>query len=167
MTGDNIRLAEADLSQVEDYWKLLNDKENQRLVGDPIVERSMDDTGEWLKNKHKDDNTIIFSIVKGVDFCGYAQVVNINLSNLTGVFGINLSRKWQGRGVGRTAMLLLNEYCRSQLRLRKLILHVRSDNIPAVRLYEALNYQIVGCLRDHIMDEDGYHNELIMELFLQ
>ena len=166
MTGNSITLVEADVSHGYNYWELLNNEVNQRLVGDPINERDMGDTEDWLRKKQTDVNTKLFSIFKGADFCGYVQVVNIHLANLTGVFGINLVPTWQGRGVGREAMLLFNKYCRNQLGLRKLILHVRADNTPAVRLYESLNYRTVGHLRDHIIGEDGLHDELIMELFL-
>jgi RimJ/RimL family protein N-acetyltransferase len=166
LTGNNVRLIEVNFSQVSNYQELLNDKENQRRVGDPITKRSMGDTAKWLRKKKKDKTTIIFSVFKGDDFCGYVQVVNIHLGNLTGSFGINLARRWQGHGIGREVMVLLNEYCRSQLNLRKLILHVRADNTSAVRLYEAFNYRTIGYLKDHIIDEDGYHDELIMELFL-
>jgi diamine N-acetyltransferase len=97
---------------------------------------------------------------------GYVQIEDIHQTSKFGFVGIALSPKFRGRGLGRSAMQRI-ELEAGQMALRKLILHVMSRNVPAIRLYESLNYRHVGTLIQHYWDGHAYQDVSIYEKIIR
>jgi diamine N-acetyltransferase len=146
--------------------ELLNDLQNQKLVGGSLNKMSHGEVLDWLNIKRADDNTFVFSIVSQDEFLGYLLITSIDRVNGHAIFGINILKSAQGIGVGPTAMKLAHEFCKETLLIRKLVLHVRADNHFAISLYNKMGYRKVGSLTDHVKDRDAYVNNNIMEVFL-
>jgi len=146
--------------------KILNNKENQKLVGGSLKSMSLQEVGDWLRDKRTDHQTIIFSILKGEEFAGYIIITSIDLINGHAIFGINILRSFQGKGLGKIATSQVHNFCKEKLSIRKLVLNVRNDNYFAISLYTKLGYKMVGTLSNHVKDGDNYLDNNIMEIFL-
>lgn len=146
--------------------ELLNDLENQQLVGGSLEPMNEADVLIWLNHKRSDKGTHIFAIICRDEFAGYVLISSIDKLNEHAVFGINISRSSQGQGVGAIAMDYVHKFCRDKLSLRKLVLYVREDNQRAISLYKRLGYKSIGSLQDHIKVNSSYVANEVMEVFL-
>lgn len=132
-----------------------------------VIEATDDDAVHaWIARRAGDANGV-FRVVAdaGSDAAlGYVQITDIHHRNRTGYAGIALRRAAQGKGDGKTALRLLHALAEAELGLEKLLLTVRTDNTPAVRLYRGAGYRVVGTLERHFRDHEGaLHDVLLLE----
>ena len=146
--------------------ELLNDLENQKLVGGSTELMDEAEVLNWLNIKKSDQGTHIFAITYQNEFAGYVLITSIDRINGHALFGINISRLWQGKGIGALVMNLVHTFCKDELTLRKLVLYVREDNHRAISLYKRIGYKTVGNLMNHTKDNGSYVSNNIMEIFL-
>lgn len=62
-----------------------------------------------------------------------------------GDFGITVLRKYWGLGIGGHMVAYLIDWARTGEIVRKINLRVRTDNLPAIRLYEKYGFVREGC----------------------
>ena len=120
------------------------DTELQKLLlgsRDPITET----TETWVQRKILSDYFRIIEL-EGLDAIGYVQVDNIHQNNRTGWLGMCIVKEQLGKGYGGKAIKLLLDDIKTNFNLRKILLYVRDDN-PAQRLYEKLDFNLVGKLK--------------------
>lgn len=166
MNDKEIIIRETLDEDISGLFKILNDKENQKLVAGSMKSKSLQEVRDWLQDKRADHQTVIFSILKGEEFVGYIVITSIDLVNGHAILGINILRSFQGRGLGKIAVTQVHNFCKEKLSIRKLVLNVRNDNYFAISLYTKLGYKTVGTLSNHIKDKDNYVDNNIMEIFL-
>jgi ribosomal protein S18 acetylase RimI-like enzyme len=80
--------------------------------------------------------------------------------------GIIVKQEVRGHGVGRALMLAAEQVAISQ-NYEKIILSTFANNIAALKLYESLDYSIVGKRLRHFKMPKGYIDEILMEKLLQ
>lgn len=146
--------------------ELLNDLENQQLVGGSLEPMNKAEVLNWLNYKRSDKGAHIFAIICRDEFAGYVLITSIDRINGHAVFGINISRSSQGQGVGAIVMDYVHTFCKDKLSLRKLVLYVRADNQRAISLYKRLGYKSIGSLLNHIKVNGSYVANDVMEVFL-
>jgi len=73
--------------------------------------------------------------------------------------------KWQGRGYGTEALLLILYHAFMVLGLRKVTSTVSAFNARSIGHLLKCGYQPVGCYRDHYFHDGRYANEIIFEVF--
>ncbi len=145
---------------------------NDLLLQEMLLSRprpnSAERVREWVSEKSNRDDGVFFVVAERGrnQVLGYVQVVNMNTINGTGELGICIAPDAQGRGYGGAAMSLLEDYLKRTFRMRKLVLHVSSDNEGAIRLYKRLGFDEIGRMKQHFMKEGEYRDVLIMEKFL-
>lgn len=166
MKSDEIKIRSFKDCDLLGLTELLNDRENQKLVGGSLDPINEDEVLNWLNLKKSDENTYIFAITCRDEFVGYVLITALDRINGHAVFGINISRLSQGKGFGAIAMQHAHIFCKNELCLRKLVLFVREDNQKAISLYKRLGYKSVGSLSSHIKVNESYVANNIMEKFL-
>ena len=166
MNSEKIKLRSIEDDDLLGLHELLNDKRNQELVGGTLNSMNRREVLDWLNFKRVDEKTFIFSIISEGEFSGYVLITSVDSLNGHAVFGINLLRSMQGKGIGAIAITLVHKLCKKELSLRKLVLYVRADNHFAISLYVKMGYKAVGSLSNHLTDGDAYVDNNIMEVFL-
>lgn len=166
MIDEEIKIRETHEQDLSGLFEILNDKDNQKLVGGSPRPMSFEEVEYWLEDKRANQQTHIFSILKGENFVGYIIITSIDKFNGHAIFGINILRSFQGKGIGPIAISQVHAICKEKLSIRKLVLHVRDDNYFAISLYSNLGYKTVGKLSNHVRDGDSYLDNNIMEIFL-
>ena len=166
MDSEKIILRPIEDTDIDHLHKLLNDSNNQQLVGGSVIPMSRNEVLQWLQAKRSVADACQFAIETGGVFCGYVQLVYINRMDGHATLGININQQFQGRGLGRLALQQMHDFARNKLLLRKIVLYVRSDNQPAVKLYLDLGYHKAGTLTQHVKTESGYVGLEVMEFML-
>jgi RimJ/RimL family protein N-acetyltransferase len=69
-------------------------------------------------------------------------------------------------GIGRRMVEVLVGWARAQGHLRKIDLHVRTDNRTAIRLYRSLGFRIEGCIRRDFLIAGRFYDSYRMGLML-
>ena len=166
MDPKEIYIRSAQDSDLLGLHELLNDLENQQLVGGSLEPMSEGEVLNWLNRKRSDERTYIFAIISRYEFAGYLLITSIDRINGHAVLGINILRSSQGKGVGAIVLDHVHIFCKDELSLRKLVLYVRADNQRAISLYKRLGYKSAGKLLNHIKVNGSYVANNVMEVFL-
>lgn len=146
---------------------LRNDLELQNLLMAQARPNSVEKVRRWLVDKSGSEDVLFFVVGArdGGRCLGYLQLYNQRPFHGTAELGICLAPDAQGRGAGREALMLVEDYARRIFSIRKIILHVLADN-PATGFYRRVGYREVGCLQAHARIDGDYRDVLIMERLL-
>ncbi len=168
MQGSHTVLRAAEETDLQFLQRLRNDVPLQLLLMAVPRPNSMRRVREWLAAISADERRVLFVISarRTGRALGYAQLNHVEPLHGTAELGICLAAEAQGKGHGREALGLMEEYAMSILSLRKLGLRVLAGNRPAVTLYRKAGYGNAGLLRSHFYQGGRYHDVLLMEKFL-
>jgi RimJ/RimL family protein N-acetyltransferase len=123
----------------------------------------------WLRRRAEDDRAAFFVIADARDdrALGFIQARDIDPLHRVAELGICIDQPGRGRGLGRQAMVLLEEYLVAVFRVRKIWLRVDAHNAPAVALYRSNGFREVGTLKKHHYAGGRYRDVLLMEKLLR
>lgn len=163
--GNGVTLREWRESDLEALAALRNDVGLQTLLMAQAKPNSVDRVRAWLTDRSNRSDMVFFVIADAAEdaVLGYLQVVEINSFQGHGDLGICLSPTAHGRDLAREACMLLEQYLREILSLRKLTLKVLADNARAIAFYRKHGYRDVGMLKQHFRSGETYCDVLIME----
>jgi len=166
--GCRIRLRAPNEGDLPALAHLRNDVQLQTQLLCTPRPNTTESVRSWLDRRLQDPQALLFVIAEqGHDGCvGFLQAVNMNLLHGTAWLGVALVPEAQGRGYGREAVELCEQYTQARFRLRKMLLEVRHDNERALRLYKALGYRAVGTCQQHFYADGRFHDVTIMEKLL-
>lgn len=126
------------------------------ILKDFLVDVSNQDIFFWaikdkLNNKH----------------IGNIKIDPINFKHGWGEYGILIGDKsYWGKGVGFEVSRAVIDFCfEGNLKLRKINLGVRAENLGAINLYKKLGFQIEGIYKKHVVTSKGFDDVLRMALF--
>ena len=77
--------------------------------------------------------------------------------------GILIDPLYQKKGLATEALVLLEKYAFSFLKLHQLYVHIPTKNESSKALFACCGYTITGILTDWIVAEDGYSDVLTMQ----
>lgn len=142
----------------------LSDLNLQHLLLAYPDEKGRHDVDRWIRRR-SDNRDFVFHVVTNdsATFCGFVQIANIHNRGRFGWLGMAIMPQWRGQGYGKQSLQMLLEEADKSLHLRKILLEVRADNLPAIKLYRSLGFRDVGCLQSHYDDGELLHDVLIME----
>jgi RimJ/RimL family protein N-acetyltransferase len=106
-------------------------------------------------NVIKDDNKII----------GFSQIENID--NDVCEVGFKITTEYQGKGLGKILVEGTLDRCFNELKMRKVLLNVSTENSRGIKLYLNSGFRICGLFRQCYFSEyhQRYIDEFWMELF--
>lgn len=93
----------------------------------------------WLKNDH--------SLPEGAGFAGLLHLYDLRQTESLGheiyppKAGIMISENYRGKGVGRRAMNLLQEYVRRNHHTDRLQVEIKGENAPSLSFFDSLGYR--------------------------
>jgi diamine N-acetyltransferase len=166
--GRLARLRAPEARDHEVLGALRNDVVVQRLLMARPRPNSAARVQGWLARVGDDPAAVLFVIADAAtdEAAGFVQVIGIDLVDGVGSLGIAVAPAFQGHGLGREALALVERYVRDVFRLRKLVLQVLAGNEGAVALYRSAGWSAVGTHRAHFYAAGEYHDVLVMERFL-
>ncbi len=149
---------------------LRNDIATQHLLmAHPKTSSSPEEVREWVSRRENEAHGLFRIISKPQGpAVGFVQVHNVHRLDRVGPLGIALAMSERGCGLVRAELDLAIERCQSELNLRKIMLFVRADNLPALRLYARQDFEKIGVLRRHYCETpERVHDVVLMERLLE
>ena len=130
------------------------------------VEQTIEEEEKHLKDSlaliEKGDLVKIMAVV-GDKIVGMTDVTRQRYKmRHIGLFGITISKTYRGAGLGK---ILIDEalvQAKIVLNLRKVILSVSTQNIPAVTLYKKMGFVQYGELPSAMFHDGAYEDEIFM-----
>lgn len=164
---DKIKLTPLNKEDLPLLYEWINNKElvHYNTQYKPIDYQSHE---EWFGKIKNSKDMVIFAIRKssGNKLIGTCQLHSISSVYRTAELQIRIGdEKEQQMGFGTDAVKLLVEYGFKDLNLRKIFIHVFSDNMRAINVYKNVGFVQEGLLKEHCFIDGKYKDILIMSIF--
>jgi RimJ/RimL family protein N-acetyltransferase len=126
------------------------------MLKDFLIDVSNQDIYFWAIKDKLDDQHI-----------GNIKIDPINFKHGWGEYGILIGdQSYWGKGVGFEVSNAVIDFCfEGNLKLRKINLGVRAENIAAITLYNKLGFEIEGIYKKHSVTTSGFDDVLRMAIF--
>ena len=159
--GKKVRLTALHKDDIPTMRRWNEDAGYLRLYNsDPALPNTETSLNKWLDDwgTSQTQKQFIMRPLKSDECLGFIGLWNIAWSNGTASLSITIGdRKHWRQGFGRDGMQLLLNYAFNELNLHRLGLTVFEYNTAAIALYESLNFQREGTIRDFVhRDEKRY-----------
>ncbi|MDG4850637.1 GNAT family N-acetyltransferase [Peribacillus frigoritolerans] len=149
-------------------WK--NDEETYQYLGGGFMPTSIDQQEKWMDSMiDTSGNNKRFIICDNQNEpIGMVGLYDINWIHRTCEIGIYIgSKSAKGKGYGKEACELLEQFANENLNLRKIKLNVVSDNGAATHMWQSLGYEKIGEYKDERFIKGEYKCLILMEKFIQ
>jgi len=144
----------------------LNDPETNHFLGTRVragTDRAFHD--RWFAAYKKDDARQIFTVTDGSKPIGQVGLLSINNDDHNAELYIVIGDPlYRGQGLGKELMRFIMDYGFLTLKLHRIYLTVHAANLPAIRLYEKCGFELEGRLRDSVLRDGKYEDEIVMGL---
>ena len=150
------------------FCKIRRDREMQDQLMAVVQDTDENAVADWIARKasSKDLTFLVVSDTASEQFLGYVQISSIHRESSSGYVGIAILKEKRALGIGYKALAALHSYAKLKLRLFKLILLVRADNLPANKLYTNIGYRRVGFLEKHYPRDNSRVDVFVYECIL-
>lgn len=148
-------------------WK--NDEETYRFLGGGFMPTSINQQEKWLDSMiDTTGNNKRFIICEKDDTpVGMVGLYDINWIHRNCEIGVYIGEKnAKGKGYGKEACKLIEEFAKNYLNLRKIKLKAVFVNEIALNMWESLGYQKVGLLKEERYINGEYRDVVLMEKFI-
>lgn len=99
---------------------------------------------KWFVNYLEVNNDLMWSVFFQEEWCGAVAVYDIDLEKKEAEFGrIMLCPSIQGTGLGKKIIKGVLDYCKNMLNLRRIVLSVKVNNIPAIKSYLDTGFEFI------------------------
>lgn len=128
---------------------------------------SVETVRKRLSSDSTDDSFVAGAFDGGqlIGMAGFFRRREAKTSHRGHIWGVYISAKYRGRGVGQALLAELLRLARLLPGIEQVTLAVSSDNVPARRLYEALGFKSYGCEARALKIGDAYVDEDLMVLY--
>ena len=155
-----LTIADANLT-----WKWRNQEGVQTYYSNHSFEVTLQDELNWYaKNIEAVTNTRIFGVEVNGELVGITSLKNIQPIHKLAEFAILIDEAYSGKGYGTNACAHTLAIAFGELNLHRVFLKVRTDNIPAIRIYEQCGFKKEGTLKEDFFKAGTYHDQFIMAI---
>ena len=168
LTGDLVVLRQLDEGDYDALRAAMDDPDVARLTGSH-GEIGEEQAREWMRTRKDQTDRLDLAIVDkaaGV-VVGEAVLNEWDPDNQSCNFRILIGPSGQGRGLGTEATRLIVGYGIEQLRLHRISLGVYAFNPRAQRAYEKAGFTTEGVLRDALLWDGEWVDEVVMSVLAQ
>lgn len=107
---------------------------------------------KWFVNYLEVNSDLMWSVFFQEEWCGAVAVYDIDLEKREAEFGrIMLSPSIQGKGLGKKIIKGVLDYCKNTLNLRRIVLSVKINNIPAIKSYLDTGFEFIEKKKEYYL----------------
>ena len=152
-----------DAEAIIDYSKALFASTDQLLTSLEEYDITIDAEKQWIRNLNNNPNAFLRVAVLNGEIVGMLFFVpNTKKKNKhTGEFGVNVSDKHQGQGIGKILVETLLDWARENPHIEKVYLEVFATNKRAIDLYGKLGFIQEGRYRNAVKQSTGEYVDVI------
>jgi len=166
LTGHRVRLEPLTESVLEDYLAGLDDPEVCRLTGSH-AQHDRAQVYDWLATRRQHTDRADWAVVRVADcaFLGEAVLNALDADNASVNYRVWLAGPdVLGKGYGTEVTRLVLGYALDTIGLHRVSLSVFDFNPRARRVYEKCGFQLEGRLRQSLLWDGQWHDDLIMSV---
>ncbi|MBR5531692.1 MAG: GNAT family N-acetyltransferase [Bacteroidales bacterium] len=97
---------------------------------------------------------------------GTADIFDIDSFNSKAAIGLLIDNNYRGKGYAKEALDLLCNYTKDTLLLNQLYVHIATDNLSCLSLFEKSDFNNNGTLKCWIKTKDGYKDVFVFQKVL-
>ncbi|MET9341401.1 MULTISPECIES: GNAT family N-acetyltransferase [unclassified Nonomuraea] len=164
LTGERITLRPVGAEHVDGLLELASDEEVRRLTGSRAgVDRER--ATMWYATRKDHDDRLDLAICHGDEYVGEIVLNELDADNLSCNLRIALigSRVF-GKGFGTEAIRLVLGHVFATTPINRVSLGVYAFNERARHVYEKAGFVVEGVLRDALLWEGVWHDEIVMSV---
>ncbi|MGZ4162796.1 MAG: GNAT family N-acetyltransferase [Tumebacillaceae bacterium] len=154
-----IRPAEtSDVEAVVDYIRLVAGETDYLTVGASDIKTTPERQADIIEQHNTTGGLFIVGVVDGeiAGLLNFGRGRKARTAHV-GDFGLTVREKYWSYGIGTKLLQYLIEWAQDSKEIRKINLRVRTDNAPAIAIYEKLGFKHEGLLtRDFLIDGKFY-----------
>ncbi|RNB69072.1 GNAT family N-acetyltransferase [Brevibacillus panacihumi] len=166
LEGERVYLRPVGMEDVEVYYQMLFNSDARRLTGTQKA-FTREEISAYIESKRNDSSSVLLLIAlrENDQVIGDVQIGGIDRNNRNAYIRIAIdSSKFQGKGYGSEAMLLMLDYGFGILNLHRIELNVFAYNARAIHTYEKLGFQREGVQRQALYYNHEYHDSILMSM---
>lgn len=166
LIGEKIYLRTLNAEDAERYYQMLYVPETRRLTGTQ-KHYTREQIEQYVDSKASDTSSVLLLIAlnDSNDIIGDIAIQDIDSINRSSTIRIAIDQeKYQGKGYGSEALLLMLEYGFGVLNLHRIELEVYRYNERAAHVYEKLGFAREGVRRETLFYNHKYHDVIVMSM---
>lgn len=169
--GERIKLRRPQLSDADNIYKNLQDKETVRWTFIPQPYKKQDAI-KWIRKTHYriiNKKEYHFAIVLKTEnrVIGAIALMAIDWKNKNAELGYWLGKRYWGKGFTTEAVKLILRFAFEKLKLRRIHAFSFEENIASRRVLEKCGFKLEGIMREGRYKDGRWHNMLIFGLLKQ
>ncbi|MFS0672119.1 GNAT family N-acetyltransferase [Ornithinibacillus sp. 179-J 7C1 HS] len=150
-------------------YKAVQDEEIRYMTG-TRNNFTMEQLNEHVDRTSTDNSRYDFAICLNEtdEIIGDLTILDVDENNKKAAFRIALhDKKYFNKGYGTEAVNLALSFTFEELKLHRLQLEVYSHNKRAIKAYEKAGFKVEGILRDSLLYNESYSDEIVMGILAE
>lgn len=163
--GERIRLRKLRLSDAQDIYKNLQDKEMVKWTLNIPWPYKKEHAIKWIRATHygiKKRKEYSFAIVLKDEnkLIGAVSLMHIDWKHKNAELGYWVGKKYWGKGYATEAVKLILKFAFRRLKLHRVWAGLFEENIASRRVLEKNGFKLEGILRENRFRYNRWHNDL-------
>lgn len=122
----------------------------------PLSQRDLRDYIESTTGDiYKDGQLRLIIELDTAETVGCIDLFDLDIRNRRAAIGMYIAPEFRNRGIGKQAVLAMEDYASRQLDLRLIYAVIATTNIPCTKLYENLGYEPSSVLKGWTLESDA------------
>lgn len=169
MNQDNIHLRALEMEDLDLLYEVENDM-SLWGVGNTNVPYSRQNLIDYIASATADiyaDKQVRLMVENDShETVGIVDLINFDPRHLRAELGIMIKREWQGRGLGKKVVSLIQDYARNVLHLHQVYAIVAESNEKAAKMLSSAGFIGDKMLKDWLCKGQGYEDAYLFQCFL-
>ena len=149
----------------EEYLSWMHDPEVTQFLESRWTKYSIEDLKQYVKDINDSSDNFLFGIFlkENSVHIGNIKIGGINHIHGYGDLGFLIGKDYWNKGYGTESIKLATKYAFNDLKLRKLIAGIYSNNIGSHKAFLKSGYHEAGRLKKHHQYQDTYVDQILVE----
>ncbi len=96
---------------------------------------------------------------------GTVDLFDFDIHNSRIALGLFVDEEFQGKGIAKSALQLVEDYVFNFLKVNQLYCHIADSNIASRNMFEKLGYEKNGVLKNWIKGQNGFEDIIVFQRF--
>ncbi len=154
----------------DDRWKDYRDLRLEALMSDPTAfggsyeEEIILPDEKWVNRI----NNVLFAMLddKPVGMIVYIFNKGLKIKHIANIYGVYVKKEYRCQGVGKKLLENAISLILANKSIIKINLSVNPLQVAAVKLYEKYGFESVGILKNDLLIEGIFYDEVVMEKYI-
>jgi len=170
LENNSIKLRAIELSDIEILYKLENDSSLWK-VSNTLAPFSKYILQKYIENSSRDifdlkELRLVIDLVgnNSAKAIGLIDIFDFDPFHKRAGLGIIIDSEFRNNNYASIALELVINYSFKYLNLNQLYCNISEDNLPSIKLFQKLGFEITGIKKNWLCYNNQYKNELFLQL---